>query len=238
MASTVTAPPSSIAEDERFAARRVLRFVGGGLGVLVALACFAAVVAAIWAIQTHRDSQGYFTTATHNYETSSYGLVSESLKIRGGSLLGLFVDRLRLTVTGSDPGKPLFVGIARTSDVDRYLAGVEHDWVGNIEFTPFKVDYRRSGTAAPASPPAAQRFWQIRRTGNGTQAIIWPLKSGSWSAVAMNADGSRGVSANIQIAASVAHVWWYVTGLLLVGGLSLLGGGALVYSGMRKERAA
>jgi hypothetical protein len=49
----------------------------------------------------------------------------------------------------------------------------------------------------------------------------------------MNADGSRKVSVEAQLAARVSHVWWIVIGLFVVGGLSLAGGGALVYSGAR-----
>ncbi len=47
----------------------------------------------------------------------------------------------------------------------------------------------------------------------------------------MNADGSRKVSVEAQLAARVSHVWWIVIGLFVVGGLSLAGGGALVCSG-------
>jgi hypothetical protein len=55
--------------------------------------------------------------------------------------------------------------------------------------------------------------------------------------VVTNADGSRRVSVDAQLAARVSGVWWIVTALLVLGGLSLAGGGALVDSGARPAGA-
>jgi hypothetical protein len=63
--------------------------------------------------------------------------------------------------------------------------------------------------------------------------VSWPVEKGHWSAVVMNADGSRTVGVDAQLAARVSHVWWIVIGLFVAGGLSLAGGGALAYSGAR-----
>jgi hypothetical protein len=46
------------------------------------------------------------------------------------------------------------------------------------------------------------------------------------------------VSIDAQLAARVSNVWWIVIGLFVVGGLSLAGGGALVYSGARRRATA
>jgi hypothetical protein len=143
------------------------------------------------------------------------------------------LGRLRLTATSAVAAKPLFVGIARTEDIDRYLAGVEHDELRDIEFDPFRIDYRRLGAGAQPALPTAQSIWRAHATGSGTQTVSWPVEKGHWSAVVMNADGSRNVSVETQLVARVSHVWWIVIGLFVVGGLSLAGGGALVYSGAR-----
>jgi hypothetical protein len=54
----------------------------------------------------------------------------------------------------------------------------------------------------------------------------------------MNADGSPKVSVDAQLAARVSYAWWIVTGLLVISGLSLAGGGALVHSGTRRRAPA
>jgi hypothetical protein len=116
----------------------------GTLGLLAARALIGGAIAAIVGLETNRDSSGYFVTHTHHYQTSLYALSTETLKVGGvtGALEAGLV-RLRITATSNDAAKPIFIGIARAEDVDRYLARVEHDEVRDIKFDPFKVDYRR-----------------------------------------------------------------------------------------------
>jgi len=232
--STTNAIAKRVQPARRLDHGRVLRLVLGSLGLIAALAFIGGGAALTWALEAHGDGSGYFTTATHHYETSSYALSTESFDV--GGVTGSLEDRLgrlRITATSTNATKPLFVGIARTQDVDRYLARVEHDELRDIEFDPFGIDYRRLGAGAPATLPETRSFWRARAIGTGTQTVVWPLEQGDWSAVVMNADGSRRVSIDAQIAGRVAGVWWIVTGLFVLGGLSLLGGGALVYSGAR-----
>jgi hypothetical protein len=232
--STTTTITTSAPTARRRGRGRVLRFVLGGLGLLAAAAFLAAAGSLTWALGTQRDGSGYFTTATHHYRTSSYALSTQSLDV--GGLTGALEDRLvrlRLTVTSTDASRPLFVGIARTEDVDTYLAGVRHDELRDLELDPFAIDYRRLGTGAPAALPGSRGIWRADATGTGTQTIDWPVEKGRWSAVAMNADGSKAVSVDAQLAARVSHLWSVVTALLVLGLSSLLGGAALVVSGVR-----
>jgi hypothetical protein len=229
--NTITTPAQPAHRLDR---GRGLRLVLGSLGLLGALAFLAGGGALTWALQTHRDGSGYFTTSTHHYQTSSYALSTESLDVGGAT--GALEDRLgrlRLTATSTVAEKPLFVGIARAEDVDRYLAHVEHDELRDIESDASSIDYRRLGAGAPQALPATQSIWRAHATGTGTQTISWPVEKGHWSAVALNADGSRNVSLDARLAARVSHVWWIVIGLFVIGGLSLADGGALVYSGAR-----
>jgi hypothetical protein len=223
----------------RFDRDRGLRLVFGSVAVLAALAFSAGGGALTWALQTQRDSSGYFTTNTGHYQTSSYALSTESLEVGGMTgALGDRLVRLRLTATSNVAAKPLFIAIARTEDVDRYLAHVEHDELRDIDSDASSIDYRRLGAGAPSALPATQDIWRAHATGSGTQTITWPVEKGHWSAVAMNADGSRNVSVDAQLAARLSHVWWIVIGLFVLGGLSLAGGGALVYSGTRGRATA
>ena len=52
----------------------------------------------------------------------------------------------------------------------------------------------------------------------------------------MNADGSRHVSVDAQLAARLSGAWWFVVAFTALGALLLLGGIALVRSGIRKTR--
>jgi hypothetical protein len=231
--TSLVAAPSQPAP--RFGRGRVLKLVFGSVGLLAALAFIGAGGALTWALGTHRDEGGYFTTHTHHYQTSSYALSTESLDVSGiTGTLEAGLGRLRITVTGADAAKPLFIGIASSRDVNRYLARVEHDELREIRFDPFQIDYRRLGTAAPTAPPARQSFWQTHASGTGTQTISWPVKKGRWTAVVMNADGSRKVSVDAQLAARLAGAWWLVATFVVLGALFVAGGGALVYSAARR----
>jgi hypothetical protein len=234
--STTNTIPAPAQPAHRLDRPRVLRLVLGSVGLLGALAFLVGGGALTWALQTHRDGSGYFTTNTDHYQTSSYALSTESLDV--GGMTGALEDRLgrlRLTATSTVAAKPLFIGIARTDDVDRYLGHVEHDELQDIESGPSGIAYRRLGAGGPPAAPATQSIWRAHASGTGTQTITWPVEKGHWSAVAMNADGSRNVGIDVQLAVRVSHVWWIVIGLFVVGGLSLAGGGALVYSGARTQ---
>jgi hypothetical protein len=215
--------------------RRAVRLVFGSLALLAALALIGSAIAAIVGLETNRDATGYFITHTHHYQTSSYALSTESLNVGGvtGALeAGLL--RLRITATSKDAAKPLFIGITHTADVNRYLARVEHDELRDIKFDPFKVDYRRLGTGAPTTLPSTLSFWQADASGTGTQTISWPVKSGRWSAVVMNVDGSRSITLDAQLGARLSGAWWLVAAFIALGVLSLVGGIALVRSHARR----
>jgi hypothetical protein len=233
---TAAATPSAAASTEQNGRRSVPPLVFGTLCLLLALALLGGAVAGIVGLENNRDATGYFVTHTHHYQTSSYALSTESLNV--GSVTGALeasLLRLRITATSSHSAKPLFIGIARTEDVARYLARVQHDELRNINFDPFKVDFRRIGTGAPAALPSTKSFWQTHASGTGTQTISWPVESGQWSAVVMNADGSRNVNVNAQLAARLSGAWWFVAAFIALGVVSLLGGIALIQSGMRKQ---
>ena len=145
-------------------ATRVLQLVFGGIGALVAVVLIAGGAAATWALQ-QRDVNGYFTTVSHHLQTSSYALSSDSLVVGTDGPSWIFGDhfaRVRIAATPTDPATPLFVGIGRTADVDRYLARVAHDRITNFDTDPFSVSYRRVSGGAVTSKPGAQRFWRVR----------------------------------------------------------------------------
>src|SRR6516162_2139289 len=113
----------------------VVKVVLGSLALLVALALLGTAIAGIFGLENNRDATGYFVTHTHHYQSRAYALSTESLNVGGISgALEAGLVRIRLTATSMDARKPLFVGIGRTADVNRYLAPVAHDELRDINF--------------------------------------------------------------------------------------------------------
>src|SRR6266545_4277876 len=108
--------------------------------------------------------------------------------------------------------------------------------ITDVDAEPFKVSsHRVEGSSKPPSP-ASQSFWRVQASGPGTQKITWSLEKGDWSAVAMNLDGSRGVSVDARFGGRISALGWLTLALLGAGGLMLLSGAASIYLGARRPR--
>lgn len=217
---------------------RIAAFVASGALALFSLGLFAAGGVLLWA-DGEKDAQGYISTDTERFATNSRALTSDNLDLDLDGLDAV-VDRdsygkVRLEV-GDEGGAPVFVGIARTSDVSDYLRGVDHAVVTDIDSSPFRADYNeRAGDAVPAKP-ADKRFWDAATHGAGKQTLTWDVRDGDWSVVVMNADGSRGVHTDIKAGAQLGFLdeaGWVLLGM---GGLALAGAAAFVFLGGRPPR--
>src|SRR5205085_6133540 len=113
----------------------------------------------------------------------------------------------------STAGRSLFVGIAPSSQVNRYLGGVSRGIVTNVPGGSIRTISGR----APQGPPGKQGFWTSERSGTGTLALTWAPTAGSWTAVVMNADASRGVDISARVGAKLPALDWIAGGLLSVG---------------------
>ena len=234
--NTATAPVRAEQPSEPFGVTRVLLRVFGSIVVLIALAFLAGGGVGLWALG-ERDSSGYFTTGTHELSSSSYAIASESLDV-DGDVPGWFGDRFATARIEASSAQPVFIGIARASDVERYLAGAEYDQITDFDADPFSVTYRRVEGSTQPAPPTKQDFWRVEASGSGAQTITWPLEEGEWSAVAMNADGSRDVAVDGRFAVRVSSLVWVAIAFLVVGALVLIGGATLIYFGARRRRPA
>jgi hypothetical protein len=213
---------------------RIAIIVTGAVATLVAAGLVAIGGLALWG-DSQKDSDGYLTTSTHRFETDTRTLATENLDLDLGDADWIAqtndLGDVRIAATPRD-GKPLFVGIARTSDVEDYLAGVPHTTVTDFEASPFRADYaRHAGQRHPVSPEHAG-IWAASTHGNGQQTVDWHIEDGDWSVVVMNADGSLGVDADINAGAKVPfldELGWSAIGsgsfALIVGiGLFVLAG--------------
>jgi hypothetical protein len=223
------------------------RIVSLVFGTILALAGLGAVVGAGalgLALATQRDSSGFFTTSTQRLATSSYALTSAKIDLGdpGPSAATNWTNatvRIKVTnVTSSE----LFVGIARQSDIDAFLAGVPHDDItgtnkfgGAVDVT--YVPQNADGASRP-TPPAGRSNWVAQGSGTETQTVAWHLEGGSWGVVVMNADGTPTVAADVQIGGKVDYLVPIAIGLAL-GGVALLAVGAvLIIVGVVRPRSS
>jgi hypothetical protein len=219
-------------------AGRVLLIVLGSIGVLFGLAVMAGGGFLLWADRTQRDD-GYVTTPTERFATPTYALTRSRLEVdtegAGWVLNDSWFGKVR--IRGDSPGqRTLFMGIGPEVAVARYLGNVAHASVQDIDFDPFRAEYLPIPGGAPQGPPTEQDFWAASASGVGTQTLTWKVREGDWSVVLMNADGSRGVTADIDLGAKLSFLLWVAIGLLIGGVLVVGGSTALIVLAARKRQ--
>jgi hypothetical protein len=204
---------------------RVVLIVLGSIVALIGLALAAGGGFLLWVDRTQREG-GYLTTPTERFATSTYALTRERLEADAGGPNWIgndnWLGKVRVRGEGA-AAKPLFIGIGPEAAVAGYLGRVAHADVEDINFDPFRVAYRPIAGGAPRRPPTAQNFWAASASGQGRQTVTWKVREGDWSVVLMNADGSRGVAADVDLGAKLSFLLWVAIGLL-VGGALILGG--------------
>jgi hypothetical protein len=222
-------------------AGRITLVITGALTALLASALVLGGGLALYG-ELEKDDDGYLTTEAHRFAADTRALATENLDVDLGG--GDWVVRpddlgkVRLEAESRD-GKPLFVGIARTGDVERYLGGVPHTTVHDVEagpFDSFDADYaRHAGQRHPSSPEHAD-IWAASSQGAGSQIVDWEIEDGDWSVVVMNADGSLGVDADVSAGADVPflnELGWTALGS---GSFALVLGIGLIVLAMRRPR--
>jgi|tagenome__1003787_1003787.scaffolds.fasta_scaffold20865900_3 hypothetical protein len=207
--------------------------VWGAVILLVAVSLLVGGAATLRAL-AHRDSGGYLMTGTHRIATPANGLVSERLDIGSDWPFAGDVATGRVEARSS---QPVFVGIGRSDDVDRYVAGFAHTEITDIDTDPFRLTSHVVPGSAQAGAPGQQSFWRVKASGAGVQAVKWPVEAGQWSVVIMNADGSPRVDVQTRLGVRVPAARWAGIGLLVVGGLVLIPGALLVRRGYQRRTA-
>jgi hypothetical protein len=228
----------------------VLMAVFGSLGFLVALGLLGASAALVWVDQTQRDSAGFVMSPSERLATSSYAITAAyqrtgdalearplTVDVHGPSWM-FTSDRLgTLRIHAqTQNGRPLFVGIAPTAAVSRYLGTV--DRAALTGFPNGDARYATHPGTAPSSLPAAQPFWARTAMGRGDLALTWPVRHGAWTVVVMNADASRGVAADAKLGARLGFLGELAGGIAVFALVSGAFATWLALAGIRRVNRA
>lgn len=218
------------------------------LGAVVALFGVVLLFGAIAPLTEHRDADGFYMSAPSTFARPSHAIVTGDIDILRGryetviesSVVLAFVadpDDVRMQGTASGPNE-LFMGIAPTTAVDEYLDGVAHDEITGWEADRgdiVDVEYTTHQGTVPPNAPGTETFWVTSVSGTGTQTIDWTIESGDWTAVIMNADASAGVTTELAFGAAPSNITAIAWTTLVVGLIGLIGGGLLLYRGLRRQ---
>jgi hypothetical protein len=214
-------------------AGRILAIVAGALAALIALGLLAGGGVLLWAYGTKRDDDGYYSTRYERFGSPDYAVRSDDLDL-GTDADWLFDQFGTIRIRSrSAPSRPVFLGIGREADVERYLNGVEHEVVTDVDLDPWQVTYRHESGSRQPPRPGSQSFWAA----SGSDVVTWDVEDGRWVAVLMNADASRGVTAQISVAAKSGLVLWSGVIVLVLGVLSAALAVFLLRLGLRSRRA-
>ncbi|MET1074725.1 MAG: DUF4389 domain-containing protein [Umezawaea sp.] len=202
---------------------RIVAVVVGALLLLTGGGLLTGGAVAIWADQTQRDTDGYLTTGTRTFRSDGYALEFETVDLQWSANTPITGEDVLGPIRIRTGDTPVFVGIARQADVTSYLASVDHDVVATaVDTNGVHYDHRSGG--APAIAPDALRIWTASASG-ADRALDWTPQPGRWTAVVMNTDGGRPVTAALAVGATAPAL-----GTLTVGLVS--GGCALVVLGI------
>ncbi|MGY1691496.1 DUF4389 domain-containing protein [Geodermatophilus sp. SYSU D01105] len=221
-----------------WSAGRVAAVVVGAVLLLASTGLLAGGAGLAWADTSQRED-GYVWTPTEDLSTEQYALVTDTITLDTAGDEWLVDDVLgdvRLQVTAEDPSTELFLGVAPSTEVDRYLDGVGRRVVDEIGPQPGAGGEERRG-GPPAQPPGELDTWTAQAQGSGTQTLTWTPADGDWTVVVLRADGTAGLDVEARAGMTAPGLPWLWGGLLVLGGLFLLFGVLLVALAVQRAQA-
>ncbi|MCD9153529.1 DUF4389 domain-containing protein [Aeromicrobium duanguangcaii] len=215
----------------RWSVGRTIPLVVGSVLVMTSLVIALAGLALAVFDVSEEDDDGFLMTKHEPLRSNSFAIASESLRLH----LDGEAARLPEAITGdvrlnadSVTGRPIFIGIGPTADVDRYLSGVGHDTLVGLDDEDDEAKYRVTTGGPPPTAPTGERFWDVQDAGVEDVQITWTPKDGDWTVVVMNADGTPVVDTRIAAGAEFPIVAASVVALLVTAGVAFLLGIVLI----------
>ncbi|HLT09376.1 MAG TPA: hypothetical protein VK028_01045, partial [Micromonosporaceae bacterium] len=206
------------------------------VGALLAVIGLGATAAGAGLLVAHAAlrEDGHYLTPGRTFETDTAVLVADvDLTGDWGERDPTGTVRLRATPAG---GRSLFVGVGPRAQVERWLAGTDHERVERVRYWPFRVSTDRVTGPGEVAPPEAEDFWAVSSSGPGIRTVDWRLREGEWAVVVMNTDASRGVAAEVAVGVRDGFLLPLGAAGLVVGVLLLAGGLAMVLVAVTRSR--
>lgn len=219
---TISAPPApgqTPPSARPWTVGRILAAVCAAVFMLLGTGTLLGGAALHFADSNLRDDQGYLMGSNQAWDSPGYAVRSD-LTVHSGPL-DLPSWLLGTVQVAAEPATTngVFVGIARTSAVDRYLHGVAHstyrDAMGGRHDQMSRSPFVDGGS--PPVAPADATFWVVSASGSDAQTIVWAPEGGSWTVVVMNGEGTTPVAADVTVGAEVPVLDELGTALLVAG---------------------
>ncbi|HET7734514.1 MAG TPA: DUF4389 domain-containing protein [Nocardioidaceae bacterium] len=244
-ASTVAVPPPAtptapVAPPRPWGAGRVVALVLGCTLLASSLALGVGGTFLGVANTVLRDDDGYVMTGGHDLSSDAYAVLSPSFEVHADppadrvpeELLG----KVQLTADVSQGDSPMFLGIARSEDVDAYLNGVALDTVDRLSSIGGDTTYDRRAGGPPPSAPGEQGFWIASDSGTDRLSVTWKPRNGDWTFVLMQASGASGVAATVEVGATAPFLGWATALVLVLAGLLAVAATGVLVAVLRGDR--
>lgn len=165
--------------------------------------------------------------------------VEQPFVVTDAGVLELVADDVTVTATAPDGG-PVVLAVGREPDVRAWVADSPYlritglsSWTG-VDTAVEEGEPAPEGEETSVPSPAGSDMWVAEATGEGEATLEWTHPGGRWSLLAA-ADGTSRAPAVVLSWPQVVSTPFLVPGLV-VGGVLLLGGLALLVVGLLERR--
>lgn len=226
-------------------AGRIIIVVIGFIILLVSFGLLAGGAGLMFARRNLSDEGGFLMIRPADLRVDSHAIVGKGIDIELDPASSVWIRRLgdfvtlKLVVSGNDPSKEVFVGLAREADASGYLSGMWYHEVDDLRWsygswseTPPEIGYTVHLGESPVAPPTVFSWWVVHSSGPGALELEWEPEVGRYLVIVMNSDGSAEVDVSISIGARVPLLRTIENVLLAGGFIALVTGGVLIYLGI------
>jgi hypothetical protein len=207
-AEIVMGSETNIEEQPKPKTRKTRMILGIVIFIVGLLVLAGGISVFVYNLDT--DNEGYTDSNIYHVNTSAYAftLYMNKYEPSAWSFLGVEnVAKLKFIVKATNSTKELFTGYATTAESESYRKSFECEiptywhWYAESYYAEILINTTViEGTGAPPTLPQAQTFWRASAHSTSTAEMTYlPLhEQHIW--FIMNLDGSKNITADIQIA--------------------------------------